>query len=42
MTAPVVRTNSPAESLNGDHKPQNGGKLIVLTAPLTESIDHAG
>src|SRR5438552_16246708 len=20
----------------------NGGKLIVLTAPLTESIDHAG
>ncbi len=22
--------------------PQDGGKLIVLTAPLTESIDHAG
>jgi radical SAM superfamily enzyme YgiQ (UPF0313 family) len=23
-------------------KPSDGGKLIVLTAPLTESIDHAG
>ena len=23
-------------------KPAEGGKLIVLTAPLTESIDHAG
>ena len=22
--------------------PKDGGKLIVLTAPLTESIDHAG
>src|SRR5881275_1233471 len=22
--------------------PQDGGKLIVLTAPLTETIDHAG
>src|SRR5437588_12409493 len=22
--------------------PQGGGKLIVLTAPLTETIDHAG
>src|SRR4051812_13086811 len=32
--------------LNGDsHKleaPADGGKLIVLTAPLTETIDHAG
>lgn len=24
------------------HVAENGGKLIVLTAPLTESIDHAG
>ncbi len=24
------------------HEPANGGRLIVLTAPLTESIDHAG
>ena len=23
-------------------QPSDGGKLIVLTAPLTESIDHAG
>jgi len=22
--------------------PTDGGKLIVLTAPLTETIDHAG
>src|SRR5436305_1977899 len=33
-------------NLNGDsHKPEapaDGGKLIVLTAPLTETIDHAG
>ncbi len=32
---------------NGDQPvtavvPENGGKLIVLTAPLTETIDHAG
>src|SRR5918997_3602514 len=38
---------------NGDHNshaagtaavgpPADGGKLIVITAPLTESIDHAG
>ncbi|HEY7183061.1 MAG TPA: radical SAM protein [Blastocatellia bacterium] len=25
-----------------DAKPADGGKLIVLTAPLTETIDHAG
>ncbi|MGB8989799.1 MAG: hypothetical protein WCC37_24590, partial [Candidatus Sulfotelmatobacter sp.] len=24
------------------HAPADGGKLIVLTAPLTETIDHAG
>ena len=24
------------------YAPAEGGKLIVLTAPLTESIDHAG
>lgn len=35
---------SPSE-VNGNQSnknPQDGGKLIVLTAPLTESIDHAG
>jgi hypothetical protein len=26
----------------GDFGPINGGRLIVLTAPLTETIDHAG
>ncbi|MEK6406991.1 MAG: radical SAM protein [Acidobacteriota bacterium] len=42
-----VQTNgtqpSKAKS-NGDlhHAPADGGKLIVLTAPLTETIDHAG
>ncbi len=37
------------EKLNGNHSspaaapgPADGGKLIVLTAPLTEAIDHAG
>jgi radical SAM superfamily enzyme YgiQ (UPF0313 family) len=25
-----------------NHRPSDGGKLIVLTAPLTEVIDHAG
>ncbi len=31
-------------SRSNGHKPsaESGGKLIVLTAPLTESIDHAG
>jgi hypothetical protein len=27
---------------SGRYTPAGGGKLIVLTAPLTESIDHAG
>ncbi len=31
-------TNGPT----GDVGPKDGGKLIVLTAPLTETIDHAG
>jgi len=26
----------------GEVTPQDGGKLIVITAPLTETIDHAG
>ena len=32
----------PAKGPNGSGAPQDGGKLIVLTAPLTETIDHAG
>jgi radical SAM superfamily enzyme YgiQ (UPF0313 family) len=28
--------------ISGNGQPHDGGKLIVITAPLTESIDHAG
>ncbi len=40
----VARINSPDISLSNSENPvtKDGGKLIVLTAPLTESIDHAG
>ena len=31
--------NSSQQAIGG---PPDGGKLIVLTAPLTETIDHAG
>lgn len=43
MNVAVKEVLSKAES-NGKHDklPENGGKLIVLTAPLTEAIDHAG
>jgi radical SAM superfamily enzyme YgiQ (UPF0313 family) len=38
--------SSPQVHLNGHQSPvaapADGGKLIVITAPLTESIDHAG
>jgi hypothetical protein len=39
-----LRRNGPSDSVAAlaRHAPANGGKLIVLTAPLTESIDHAG
>ena len=33
-------SHADASALN--EPPQDGGKLIVLTAPLTETIDHAG
>src|SRR3989454_9670574 len=43
------RDNTWRAGVNGDGKgqpdhepPQDGGRLIVLTAPLTETIDHAG
>ena len=29
-------------TISAGYDPAAGGKLIVLTAPLTESIDHAG
>ncbi|HMV46261.1 MAG TPA: radical SAM protein [Blastocatellia bacterium] len=50
MSSPQVHVNGNAKS-NGLHTqtytsstqaPADGGKLIVLTAPLTETIDHAG
>jgi hypothetical protein len=39
-----IRQNAPFGNGVGlaRHAPANGGRLIVLTAPLTESIDHAG
>jgi hypothetical protein len=39
MTNEQLHTNQPTDTTNG---PIDGGKLIVLTAPLTEIIDHAG
>ena len=39
-----LRRNQTAEfaSDSTNYTPSSGGKLIVLTAPLTETIDHAG
>jgi hypothetical protein len=40
-----MSVNSNSAGSNGHQSngtPKDGGKLIVLTAPLTESIDHAG
>jgi Radical SAM superfamily len=38
-----VTTKPPATNgYKSNGQPKDGGKLIVLTAPLTESIDHAG
>src|ERR1044071_7161138 len=48
MSAERPHENGNHQRLNGNaHKPEtkapdDGGKLIVLTAPLTETIDHAG
>lgn len=41
----VAIDKTVSENLNGNSEtvtPKDGGKLIVLTAPLTEAIDHAG
>jgi hypothetical protein len=40
----VSRQNQASDNANGSagSDPAWGGRLIVLTAPLTESIDHAG
>jgi hypothetical protein len=34
--------NTDATLQNGSTAPEDGGRLIVLSAPLTETIDHAG
>jgi len=40
----ALHRNRASENATGSagYAPAGGGKLIVLTAPLTESIDHAG
>ena len=38
----MLKTDTTTLSQNGHKAPADGGKLIVLTAPLTEAIDHAG
>ncbi len=43
MSVAVKKVLTETESnFKLDETPENGGKLIVLTAPLTEAIDHAG
>jgi hypothetical protein len=43
MSAPIREIEPGAGSREATHAgPADGGRLIVLTAPLTESIDHAG
>ncbi|HLE63289.1 MAG TPA: radical SAM protein, partial [Pyrinomonadaceae bacterium] len=43
MTAVARRTKPNSDSLlTAPVEPADGGRLIVLTAPLTETIDHAG
>lgn len=37
-----MSTHDASSASNGRVSPSDGGKLIVLTAPLTEAIDHAG
>jgi hypothetical protein len=42
MSVALIDTAPTSESNSKNETPKDGGKLIVLTAPLTESIDHAG
>ncbi len=42
MSVAINNTNNGSQLNSENGIPKNGGKLIVLTAPLTESIDHAG
>lgn len=40
--ASSVRNNGSGAGPSAHVPPKDGGKLIVITAPLTETIDHAG
>ena len=42
MKDAVTNGNHSENGSEGYEVPKDGGKLIVLTAPLTEAIDHAG
>src|SRR5215212_8569612 len=43
MNTPRNRAkNRPSNSTVTHEPPADGGRMIVLTAPLTEAIDHAG
>ena len=43
MSTPANRANHNSSNLQVTHEPPaDGGRLIVLSAPLTEAIDHAG
>src|SRR5438552_12683019 len=36
------KSSGSSTKMTSEAIPKDGGKLIVLTAPLTETIDHAG
>ncbi|MGH9801575.1 MAG: hypothetical protein ACRD82_14525, partial [Blastocatellia bacterium] len=38
----ISTSNNSTHNVSPHSAPADGGKLIVLTAPLTETIDHAG
>ncbi len=42
MSDVTTNGNQSVAKSNDSAVPEDGGKLIVLTAPLTEAIDHAG
>src|SRR4051795_2510519 len=43
MSTPGNGSNNNPSNLQVTHEPPaDGGRLIVLSAPLTEAIDHAG
>jgi hypothetical protein len=42
MSVPLKRQKKTITPVINTDGPADGGRLIVLTAPLTEAIDHAG